>query len=553
MGIKNFSFKSVGEYLSATYFIPDYQREYSWELAELEDFWQDLTRVVDEDLDLHFFGQIVVHDSMDDNKKYIIDGQQRTCTLVIFLSVLRDRLKEINKDNIYEVAENLYEDIRIKHIGRWTEKKNELQLHVNNVDQSFFENYIQKGKHDFTSTGKPSEKRIKDAYDYFVKKIDLDEKDKDIDDILQIYDSYYKKIINSFRILYFESDDLNEAFIIFETLNARGKELETSDLLKNHIIKISDAYHDKVVSNWDEMRSNLGKIDATKYIRHFYNSFNEFVREKDLYRKLKDLIKTPKKANDFSKELSVFSKIYTSLSIPSEDTIFKDQLLVKSIKALNIMGASSFYPIILAMFKKEKYSEEDIGKVAEKIEVLVFRNFVIAGKVANTFEIGFSEIALKISNGEIDDINQIVRTISNVIIDDQQFKLFFATCSVKKKPVIRYIFKELIQNENDEVKINEDTNSVHIEHILPQSIGEWEIDPEKHKEYLWRLGNLTLLGKEYNEKILNRKFEVKKTMYKDSKISHNHSIAEYVIWDIKSIDKRQAQLAALAINRWKKD
>lgn len=553
MGIKNFSFKSVGEYLSATYFIPDYQREYSWELAELEDFWQDLTRVVDEDLDLHFFGQIVVHDSSDDNKKYIIDGQQRTCTLVIFLSVLRDRLKEKNKDKIYEVAENLYEDIRIKHIGRWTEKKNELQLHVNNVDQSFFENYIQKGKHDFTSTGKPSEKRIKDAYDYFVKKIDLDEKDKDIDDILQIYDSYYKKIINSFRILYFESDDLNEAFIIFETLNARGKELETSDLLKNHIIKISDTYHDKVVSNWDEMRSNLGKIDATKYIRHFYNSFNEFVREKDLYRKLKDLIKTPKKANDFSKELSVFSKIYTSLSIPSEDTIFKDQLLVKSIKALNIMGASSFYPIILAMFKKEKYSEEDIGKVAEKIEVLVFRNFVIAGKVANTFEIGFSEIALKISNGEIDDTNQITRTISNVIIDDQQFSSFFASCSVKKKPVIRYILKELLQNDNDEVKINDDNNYVHIEHILPQSIGEWRIDSEKHKEYLWRLGNLTLLGKEYNEKILNKKFEVKKSMYKESKISHNHSIAEYTVWDTNSIDKRQSQLSLLALSRWSRD
>ena len=32
--------------------------------------------------------------------------------------------------------------------------------------------------------------------------------------------------------MYIETDEINEDFIIFETLNARGKELETSDLLK---------------------------------------------------------------------------------------------------------------------------------------------------------------------------------------------------------------------------------------------------------------------------------------------------------------------------------
>lgn len=553
MGIKNFSFKTVGEYLSNTYHIPDYQREYSWEIGELEDFWQDLNRVVYENLDLHFFGQIVIHDSEDDKKRFIIDGQQRSCTLVIFLSVLRDRLKELSKNNDNETAQNLYEDIRIKHIGRYTEKSNELQLHLSNVDQNFFESYIQKGKHDLPSVLKPSEKRIKDAYDFFTKKIDFEINEKDIEEIVQIYDNYYKKVINAFRILYFESDDLNEAFIIFETLNARGKELETSDLLKNHIIKISDIYHDHVVNDWEEMRSNLGKIDATKYIRHYYNCFNDFVREKDLYRRLKELIKSPKKASDFTKDLKKYSKVYSSLNNPNEDILFKDPLLIKSLKALNIMGASSFYPIVLALFKKEKYKENEIGQVVEKIEVLAFRNFVIAGKVANTFEIGFSEIAFKISNGEIDDIQQLIKAISNEIIDDQQFKSYFASCIVKKKPVIRYIFRELLQNDDDEMKINDDNNSVHIEHILPQTLGEWKINIDQHKEYLWRLGNLTLLGKEYNEKILNKKFEIKKTMYSSSKISHNHNIAEYSTWDIASINKRQEALANLALRRWKKD
>lgn len=38
--------------------------------------------------------------------------------------------------------------------------------------------------------------------------------------------------------MFVETDDFNEAFIIFETLNARGKDLETADLLKITYLKL---------------------------------------------------------------------------------------------------------------------------------------------------------------------------------------------------------------------------------------------------------------------------------------------------------------------------
>lgn len=34
-----------------------------------------------------------------------------------------------------------------------------------------------------------------------------------------------------------ETDNINETYIIFESLNTRGKALETVDLLKNHILR----------------------------------------------------------------------------------------------------------------------------------------------------------------------------------------------------------------------------------------------------------------------------------------------------------------------------
>lgn len=51
MGIQNFSLRSVGSYLQENiYYIPDYQREYSWDQdTQIDDFWTDLETVVKED------------------------------------------------------------------------------------------------------------------------------------------------------------------------------------------------------------------------------------------------------------------------------------------------------------------------------------------------------------------------------------------------------------------------------------------------------------------------------------------------------------------------
>lgn len=57
MGMKNFSFRSIGSYLQENiYYIPDYQREYSWEKdSEVDDFWNDLESVIKENREQHFF------------------------------------------------------------------------------------------------------------------------------------------------------------------------------------------------------------------------------------------------------------------------------------------------------------------------------------------------------------------------------------------------------------------------------------------------------------------------------------------------------------------
>lgn len=74
------------------------------------------------------------------------------------------------------------------------------------------------------------------AYNYlhtmFSKAVDAC---KDLDEKIRLLHTYRDAFFDQFEVMYIETNDLGESYVIFETLNARGKELETSDLLKNYV------------------------------------------------------------------------------------------------------------------------------------------------------------------------------------------------------------------------------------------------------------------------------------------------------------------------------
>ena len=83
---------SINELLgmNTTYTIPDYQREYSWERdLQVYDMWADIKYVLKNNIKAYFFGQIVALTDSSNNRKYIIDGQQRMATSIILFAALK--------------------------------------------------------------------------------------------------------------------------------------------------------------------------------------------------------------------------------------------------------------------------------------------------------------------------------------------------------------------------------------------------------------------------------------------------------------------------------
>ncbi|MFC6117799.1 DUF262 domain-containing protein [Macrococcoides bohemicum] len=557
MGIKNATFRKVESFLQEDiFYIHEYQRGYSWEESQLDDLWEDLIQMHDDsELDSHFLGQIVIHSNKEDKRKYIIDGQQRTSTIIILLDAFRAAFKEFkNQDAQYAV-----DDITSKYIGRYSNNTNELRLHLGKSDFEIFRHYIQSSEKRIVNPKKlsKSEQRIIDASDYFKKRInkhvnDICDTNKKFISIKKLYESLIREML----VMYVETDDINEAFIIFETLNARGKDLETSDLLKNHVFRIAGNKINEIQEQWNSMIDMIGKIEPTKFIRHYWNSQYKFIREKDLYKSLRRKVTTPEDAKRIVDELAILSEVYVTLNNPKENIYFSNNLLNEKIQEMSVLGTKSYFPIILSLVASD-YDEIDILKVLNSIECLVVRNFVVAGKVANKYEMSFSKIAFEINKDEFKDrhknVNEIISEIKKETISDDEFYYAFSQFSVKKAAVIRYILRAINNYYNSETRIINDNSKVHIEHIMPKKLSKgWKISNDEYEENLQKLGNLTLLGDEYNRNATNKTFEYKKEIYANSQIKITNDLINHQTWSINDIKKRQENLAKIALEIWSK-
>ncbi|ELS0448351.1 DUF1524 domain-containing protein, partial [Enterococcus faecalis] len=281
---------------------------------------------------------------------------------------------------------------------------------------------------------------------------------------------------------------------------------------------------------------------------------NEFIREKDLYKALRKDADTPKKIEVLLNDLVSLSELYVALLEPDDNKFFNSLELNERISEINKLKATSFFPIVLSL-QAEKYSEEDINEILKSIESLIVRNFVVAGKTANKYEVEFAKIAHQISEEILKGKEVISEKINGLMISDDLFVNNFQIFSSKTNNVIRYLLRKINNYNTQEVRIIDDAKTVHVEHILPKKIkeGQWcDFTEDEHNEYLWRLGNLTLLGQEYNIKAKNKTFNEKKEMYEKSSIDITKDLLVNDHWTIEEISNRQKQFAEIAIDIWKK-
>ena len=224
----NVSAKKISDILSTPLIVPDYQRPYSWEAAQVDDFISDTISFVkkhpdDTFDDYYLFGQIIIH--VSHGKSNIVDGQQRLVTSTIFLCAVRDlyendpvrfKIGKVTKSAIYNC------------VGIYDPENNEcsLKLKVGSKNQGFFLKYIQQGDHNIVPES-DSDELVKQAYDIIIGQI------KEAVDEKIALNHIAKGFLDCFYVSYMETNDLRKAFLIFETLNSTSDERTFSITLRS--------------------------------------------------------------------------------------------------------------------------------------------------------------------------------------------------------------------------------------------------------------------------------------------------------------------------------
>ena len=76
---------------------------------------------------------------------------------------------------------------------------------------------------------------------------------------LAILEAIRDQVLLNLKVIYITVANEDDAYMIFETLNARGKNLSSVDLIKNDLFKILNGTHpdDTAKRNWKQIQLSL--------------------------------------------------------------------------------------------------------------------------------------------------------------------------------------------------------------------------------------------------------------------------------------------------------
>ena len=189
-----------------------------------------------EEHDEHYMGYLVLQTN-GDKKYYIIDGQQRFTTIILLILATIKNINRLVEQGIAPEDNKLrIEKLTETYIGKQDpvtlKYDNILQLNRNN--DAYFKDYIVRLQDLRVRNLKSTEKLMKRCFEFF---------DEKLKDRLKSGEKYAKFIQDVVDNLYFTqiivNDEMN-AFRVFETLNARGVQLSSADLLKNYLFALVD-------------------------------------------------------------------------------------------------------------------------------------------------------------------------------------------------------------------------------------------------------------------------------------------------------------------------
>lgn len=454
----NASASQAGALISNSRFeVPQFQREYSWQPEEVEEFWSDLQSNLDSGY--YFLGLIILTD--ENGIKHVVDGQQRIITLTLLATALFFAAKQLGRKALAERIESDF----LRSIDYETDEKKPRVILSAPEDNQTFQHILDTGNAP-TKTDYPDESVssiIVNSYTTLQNKLQDDLRN----DAFKRLGKWTDFLTNQLYFAVFVHPDPASAYQVFEVINTRGKELTTADLLKNYILsQTPKSDRQSQYGRWRAMSRRFAPDGSTntfvQFIRHAVTVRSGHILPKDLYIFLankrsysgKKPPSPPELMDILEQELPLYIQmIDPTASGPAEGRVLQTFL------ALNSLGVIAVRPILLALLKLP-----DAWKGIDFLLRLVVRRIVVGNLGTGNVERRFGEAARTVYLTA--DWTRIVKDLSDLNPSRDEFVEQLRKRSYNKN-TISFMRRSIVQ------KTTTPENEGTLHFIWPRNTTEW--------------------------------------------------------------------------------
>src|SRR5215213_2602210 len=548
--------------------VPRYQRSFAWTADETEELWEDVIGAVKRGGE-YFLGTIVLHSKSSPAPQEIIDGQQRLACITMLFSAVR---------NVFLASRDKREQqIEAAFLGAKGYSRDAVltpKLVLNRINDITFQQHVLTSD-DAANIGDllkdktlhSSNRRLLQAYQYFLNQVTQEAAKKGTQ-----ADHFLVPLINTLRTELKLSTipvitDV-AANLFFEWRSARGKELAISDLVKNRLYLETKEHVDMAEQLWEQMEGDLGRRPVPEFIRHYWIAKKvaqdkPMVREKHLYRMITETVGGPQAALDLITDLRTSATDYARISDYTlwGDEPAYDESFEQSLSDLRLFRVTQTNPLLLNAIQAFSAPKE-IAKTFRVVANFAFRYFIVGNQSPGSMERLSAEIAYAIRGKTYASASHVADAL-RAANPDPTFRSDFSLAVFPKprKRISRYALAKITnhlkrQAGGAEEIVDSNAKNVNLEHVLPQSVpGLWrsgfssDADP---KDYVYRIGNLTLLNAKINHEAADKSFTDKKRLALDkSQLKINEFFKSISSWGDREIEQRQDSLAKTALEVWK--
>ena len=549
------------------FIIPEYQRAYSWSKPQREQLIQDLRDAKNN----YYLGHYLFEKREGFSDTYfIIDGQQRMTTIVIFMSCMIHALKN-RQDS----------DVNVNALRRQFlyDTSDAQKFHTVSYDDDFFrveivnrDNRIE-GEEDqfddeklFDSSSKLHIRHCREYFDAVFAETSTEELKR------------WLELVCQSKVTFFEVEHKEDAAQIFAFQNDRGKALTNLEVLKSffmlqiymrgggkqadYINSLEEAFR-RIYREIVKLRTNEDFV-----LRYFWMAFDKrgFNTEdplKEIKNHFRDL--------DIEYLISFISKLAQAFMYVSEVERSNEYYLI-NLKRLNNLAWS--LPVLIKAKVIARSTDETMTALTRLLENFTFRAMVRGGRAS--VESRLNKLLNNANNNDqvLSNICGFIADMQNSYWNDNQFREALKNGYIyNRRNACSYLlwrYEETLYGKGYSCKLFS-IEKESLEHIAPQhpkeealanGYGEYYNAEDaslgiESGEWLSSIGNMLLVSGQHNSSLGNKNFSDKLADYGNSNIlmqqkelRDQFAGVDNPIWDSTCIEARGKRIIDKAMEIW---